>query len=118
MTARTITDAAVLRDHLRQVRAHGYARDEEEIRPGSYCHAAPIWDVAGRTVAAVHLSHMTARRVAEEQAARFIDAVCEAGRLNSESLGSGLLPLAADYSSVIPSAGDVVAAAPAPTEKE
>ena len=91
----------------------GFARDEEEIQLGSYRCADPICDVAGRPVAAVSLSHMTAQPAPAEPAAPFFDTVYEAGRLISESLGNDLLPLAVGYSSFVPNGSDPAIDTPA-----
>jgi len=55
-TANTITDPALLKDHLRTVREQGYAVDDEENERGIRCLAAPIFDGKGRAVAAVSIS--------------------------------------------------------------
>lgn len=44
-TTHTITDAKRLRRELKQVRADGYAVDNEEITRGFICVAAPIFDI-------------------------------------------------------------------------
>ena len=68
-TARTITDLAALRAALHQVRAQGYALDDEEMEPGLRCLGAPVTDHTGRPCAAVAVSvpaiRMDAGRIAE-----------------------------------------------------
>lgn len=90
-TAHSITDPDALRRCLSEVQWRGYAAEAEESRLGTYCHAAPIRDVAGHTVGAVSVSYSAAGQLSKEQATPLIEAVCEAGRRISESLGSGFL---------------------------
>ncbi|HKG27203.1 MAG TPA: IclR family transcriptional regulator C-terminal domain-containing protein, partial [Thermomicrobiales bacterium] len=88
-TPHTITDPTALRDCLHEVRRRGYAIDAEENELGGYCYAAPISDVARHPVGAVSVSFPTAGAPAAERALRAIEAVTQAGRRISESLGSG-----------------------------
>jgi DNA-binding IclR family transcriptional regulator len=60
-TPRTITQKAHLREHLALVREHGIAIDLEENLSGVTCLAAPIFDHAGRVVAALSVSGPTSR---------------------------------------------------------
>ncbi len=55
-TANTITDPARFRDHLRTVRAQGFAVDAEENEKGIRCVAAPVFSDRGAPVAAVSVS--------------------------------------------------------------
>lgn len=55
-TKYTITDAAVLRQHLQDVKKMGYAVDMEELELGLRCVAAPVRDNNGTVIAAVSLS--------------------------------------------------------------
>jgi len=55
-TANTITDPRRLREHLKAVRAQGYAVDDEENERGLRCLAAPILDGRGTAVAAISVS--------------------------------------------------------------
>jgi DNA-binding IclR family transcriptional regulator len=88
-TPHTITDPAVLRQRLDEVRLRGYAIDAEENELGGYCYAAPISDVARYPVGAVSVSVPSAGAPSADRAMRMIQAVVEAGRRISESLGSG-----------------------------
>ncbi|MBN1641051.1 MAG: IclR family transcriptional regulator, partial [Anaerolineae bacterium] len=56
-TPRTIVDLGALRAHLAQVRAQGYAIDDEEMAAGYLCIAVPVLDRRGRTIAAISTSH-------------------------------------------------------------
>jgi DNA-binding IclR family transcriptional regulator len=55
-TENTITDRIQLKEHLKVVRTQGYAVDDEENERGIRCVAAPIYNEAGRAVAAVSIS--------------------------------------------------------------
>lgn len=60
-TPRTMTDPAVIRRRLAEVRATGYAWVIEEFDDGANSVAAPVRDTAGDVIAAVH-SHGPAHR--------------------------------------------------------
>jgi IclR family KDG regulon transcriptional repressor len=55
-TENTIVDPTQLREHLKSVRAQGYAIDDEENEKGIRCVAAPIYNEVGKTVAAISIS--------------------------------------------------------------
>lgn len=55
-TPSTITDPAVLRASLCEIRARGYATDCQEHEFGTYCVGAPILDEQGRVLGACSLS--------------------------------------------------------------
>jgi len=60
-TPKTITKKSILRAHLAVVRRRGIAVDAEENLSGVTCIAAPIFNDAGRVVAALSLSGPTSR---------------------------------------------------------
>jgi DNA-binding IclR family transcriptional regulator len=68
-TARTITDHEALTCHLDQIRALGYALDDEEHQEGVRCMAAPVYDTMGILIATIGISgptvRMTDRRLPE-----------------------------------------------------
>jgi DNA-binding IclR family transcriptional regulator len=94
-TPHTITDPNDLRRCLDEVRRCGYAVDAAESDLGGYCFAAAIRDVSRRTVGAVSVSISEASDPLPDRAQRIIEAVTNAGRRISESLGTGLVH---DYS--------------------
>jgi DNA-binding IclR family transcriptional regulator len=55
-TENTIVDLVQLKEHLKLVRTQGYAVDDEENERGIRCVAAPIFNEAGKAVAAVSIS--------------------------------------------------------------
>lgn len=55
-TSKTISNVRALREHLRKVRAQGWAIDDEEWQPGHICIGAPIYDYRGEIIAAVSAS--------------------------------------------------------------
>ncbi|MBI5968744.1 MAG: IclR family transcriptional regulator [Deltaproteobacteria bacterium] len=55
-TENTIVNSDQLREHLRSVRTQGYAIDDEENERGIRCVAAPIYNEAGKAMAAISIS--------------------------------------------------------------
>lgn len=55
-TSRTITDPDQFRAHCRQIRAQGYAVDDEELYPGVRCIAAPIRGYDGSVLTSLGVS--------------------------------------------------------------
>ena len=53
LTPRSLTEPAALSAELALTRQRGYSIDDEGVRLGVYCLAAPVLDAAGRPVAAV-----------------------------------------------------------------
>lgn len=60
-TPHTITDTEALREHLMEVRASGYALNDEELEIGLRSVAAPVRDGTGAVVAAINVSMVAAR---------------------------------------------------------
>ena len=54
-TARTLTCPTALEHDLQKARAHGFAVTESELTPGAGAVAVPVFDVQGRSVAAVEV---------------------------------------------------------------
>jgi DNA-binding IclR family transcriptional regulator len=86
LTERTMVDPDVLRAHLADIRAQGYAVDDEEYHPGIRCLAAPIFDHRGFVVGSLGISASVATLV-DEKMDRCRGVLLDvAGRL-SESMG-------------------------------
>ncbi|MDK2878227.1 MAG: IclR family transcriptional regulator, regulon repressor [Thermoanaerobacteraceae bacterium] len=58
-TSNTITDPGKLVEHLKTVRARGFAVDDEENEEGIRCVGAPIFDYSGRVIGALSISGAT-----------------------------------------------------------
>jgi DNA-binding IclR family transcriptional regulator len=78
-TIHTLIDKAVIQRHLQDVRAQGYAVDDEENDIGVRCIAAPILDSSGEAVATVGISG-PAVRVTRERIGALAALVVEAGK--------------------------------------
>jgi DNA-binding IclR family transcriptional regulator len=85
-TPLTHTTAASLKADLIQVRARGYALDDEENEPGIRCVAAVIHDHTGTAIAAVSISTLSLEQ-SIAQVALMAPAAIEAARKISAALG-------------------------------
>ena len=75
-TETTITDPEILRKALDQVRAQGYAIDDEEISRGLTCIGAPIFGLNGEVIAAMSLtapSHVYENGIADDVIQTILD---------------------------------------------
>ncbi len=86
-TPSTIVDPARLRDHLGEVVVRGYATDQEECEAGLSCAAVPVFDAAGRAVAAVSVSGPSFRVDADVLLRKVTPLVTAAADRLSHSLG-------------------------------
>ncbi len=86
-TPRTITDPERLAAQIEEIRARGYAIDDEEIEQGLRCVAAPIRDHSGGVVAAVSISGPTTR-VSQADITQLAQAVEDCSRSISHELGA------------------------------
>lgn len=87
LTAKTITTPLEFRAELEQVRAQGYAVDDEEHAVGLRCISAPIFDEAGEVIAAVSISGPVAR-VDEDRISALGKMVVEAACAISVQMGA------------------------------
>ncbi len=60
-TARTITNRDALRAHLEDVRARGFAFDDEENAPYTRCISAPVFDASGTAIGCVGIDAPSVR---------------------------------------------------------
>jgi IclR family KDG regulon transcriptional repressor len=89
LTPNTITSAAALADHLRAVRAQGFAVDAEEHRLGICCIGAPIRRHGGDVAAAVSISG-PAFRLQGDRLQAMAEWVRETAEAISRDLGAGV----------------------------
>jgi len=85
-TKSTITDRAVLVEHLNTVRAQKFAIDDEESEDGIRCVGAPIFDRTGRVFAAISISG-PAYRLSLPRLVALSDLVIETANTISARLG-------------------------------
>lgn len=74
LTTNTITSSAALTAELAAVRERGYSLDREEFAPGVCCIAAPIFNAAGRVVAAFGIPLDAARAARSSGLAQIVQA--------------------------------------------
>lgn len=86
VTPQTITDPKRLVAELQEIRAKGYALDDEEYTVGVRCVAAPVFDYRGEALGAVSLS-APAFRTTMPQVIELAIPVSRTARLISERLG-------------------------------
>ena len=60
-TPNTITDIATLKNHLAEIRQHGYSLDLEEFLSDVCCISAPIFDASGQVAASIAISLPSSR---------------------------------------------------------
>lgn len=84
-TSHTITDAGTLRSELEKYKAQGYVVDDEEGEEGVYCLAAPVYNDAGRIIAAVSCAGNKNRMLKHK--ADIADYIMQAGREISKTQG-------------------------------
>jgi IclR family acetate operon transcriptional repressor len=58
-TGRTIVTFASMKKELLEIAAKGYAVNDEELLPGYYYMAAPVYDASGTTVATISITIST-----------------------------------------------------------
>lgn len=87
-TDKTVTDAAQLREAIRQTRNQGYSFDDEERTMGMRCVAACIMNSHGEAVAGISVSGPTTR-MPDYRIAEIGQWVAEAAREVSRRMGAG-----------------------------
>jgi IclR family KDG regulon transcriptional repressor len=100
LTRNTITDKNELRDHLRQVKAQGYAIDNMENAEGVLCYAVPVFDYEDKVAGSIGLSSMTFHYSLESLIAELGPLVDQAGRDASMVLGASERVLLRDTASI------------------
>lgn len=88
-TPNTITNPEKLYDHLRDIRARGYAIDDSENEDGIRCVAVPVRDHTGKTIAAISISGWSLTMTPDRDGQLAVLAQQTANSL-SERLGSDL----------------------------
>lgn len=90
-TSRSITKPATYRAALRQVRADGYAVDDEEYLPGVRAVAAPINDSRGHVVAALCVVGFSTR-LKDQNLLQIAHRTCATAKAISRHLGALAFP--------------------------
>ena len=90
-TGNTITDPAELKQHLKMIRARGYAIDDEENEEGVRCVAAPIRNEIGQVIAAMSVSGPSTRITIEKIDDSLKSRVTETAMRISRKLGFSLV---------------------------
>ncbi|MEM7029250.1 MAG: IclR family transcriptional regulator [Chloroflexota bacterium] len=85
-TENTITDKAVLFDHLNEAKRQGYATVQEEFEAGFSAIAAPVFGPNGTISAAVSISGPS-YRMNSTQIAALVGPLCQAVNVASRELG-------------------------------
>lgn len=85
-TLKTITDTALFRQRLAEIRRLGYVLEFEEAIDGVWGVAAPIWNAAGEVVAAVGAA-LPVGQQGEERVAETIASVTGCAKAISSDLG-------------------------------
>jgi DNA-binding IclR family transcriptional regulator len=84
-TAKTITSADKLREHLEETRMRNWALDDEEFEFGARCIATPVKNAVGRVIAVVSISGPSVR-IGEDRITFFLPLLMQTATLISNSL--------------------------------
>lgn len=87
LTANTITDREQLARELEKIRKQGYSVDDEECEVGHRCVSVPLWDYAGRIVAALSAYDATEYLSYQKMEDDVLPALFEAAKQISFRLG-------------------------------
>jgi DNA-binding IclR family transcriptional regulator len=85
-TGRTIVTFAQMKKELLQIAAQGYAVNDEELLPGFYYIAAPIYDASGAAVATISIT-ISADLARSKELSTYTALLCETARKISIPLG-------------------------------
>lgn len=85
-TPRTVTDVAVLKQRLAEVRANGYACVEEELELGLQSVAVPIMDRTGRVIGAMNVSGHASRYASDDMLETFLPPLRRAAEQINQAL--------------------------------
>lgn len=85
-TSKTITDQHKLIEHLKEVRAKGFALCDEELEEGIRAISAPIKNINGKTVASITVTGLV-RKIPIKDNNPLIQLVVEAGKEISHLIG-------------------------------
>jgi IclR family transcriptional regulator, pca regulon regulatory protein len=86
-TERTIISPASLKKELAEIRARGYALNDEELERGLRAVAAPIIGYTGEAFAAINIAWTTARRPSRRTFTDFAGKVVAAAEKISLAMG-------------------------------
>jgi len=86
LTEKTISCREELKGHLQEVRAQGYAVDDEEEEEGVKCVGAPLFDHNGKVVAALSLAALSVD-VSQDRILELAEMIREAAAKISYQLG-------------------------------
>jgi len=86
LTPSTVTNPEKLKEALAQIRAQGYAMDNEEFSEGLVCVAAPIHNYSQRVIAAISISGPT-NRMKEKNFEKLIFIIKSTAQVISKQLG-------------------------------
>ncbi len=86
MTPKTIASLEWLKKELAQVRARGFAVDDEEAVEGLQCFAAPVRDERGKVIAAISVA-VPKNRVGEGDGGRYVALIQQAASELSRRMG-------------------------------
>ena len=85
-TEKTLVTFEQIKEELQQIAAKGYAVNDEELLPGFYYLAAPVFDSTGATVGTISIT-MTSELAHAGNEATYASLLCEAARKSSLQLG-------------------------------
>jgi DNA-binding IclR family transcriptional regulator len=85
-TGRTIMTFTQMKKELLQIAAKGYAVNDEELLPGYYYIAAPVYDACGATVATISIT-ISADLAHSKEKASYAALLCETAQKTSIPLG-------------------------------